>query len=55
MHLSETRSKNVTAIRRAELRAIRHIDFVIELYYDQLAGGRYFLHEHPEHATSWQL
>ncbi len=55
MYLNETKSKDVAAIRRAKARAIKHIDFVIELYYDQLAGGRYFLHEHPEHATSWQL
>ena len=24
------------------------------LYVEQLQGGRYFLHEHPERATSWQ-
>ena len=51
MALSNSRSKDVAAIRRAKIRAIRHIDFVIEFYYDQLAGGRYFLHELPEHAT----
>jgi hypothetical protein len=55
MYLNAAQSKNAAAIRRAKLRVIRHIDFVIELYYDQLSGGRYFLHEHPEHATSWQL
>jgi hypothetical protein len=55
MALNEARSKDVAAVRRAKIRAILHIDFVIELYYDQLADGRYFLHEHPEHATSWQL
>ena len=26
-----------------------------ELYYDQLGGGRYFLHEHSEDATPGQL
>ncbi len=55
MALTGAMSKDVAAIRRAKIRAIRHIEFVIELYYEQLAGGRYFLHEHPEHATSWQL
>ena len=55
MALNEARSNDVAAVRRAKSRAVRHIEFVIELYYDQLNGGRYFLHEHPEHATSWQL
>ena len=55
MALNTATSKDVTAIRRAKIKAIRHVNSVIELYYDQLAGGRYFLHEHPEHATSWQL
>ena len=52
MALNESRSKDVAVMRRAKIRAILHIDFVIELYHDQLADGRYFLHEHPEHATS---
>jgi len=30
-----------------------HLEFVCELYRDQVAAGRYFLHEHPETATSW--
>jgi hypothetical protein len=55
MALNEAKSSDVAALRRAKIRAIVHIDFVIELYQDQLADGRYFLHEHPEHATSWQL
>ena len=52
MALNEARRKDVAAVRRAKIRAILHIDFVAELYYDQLADGRYFIHEHPEHATS---
>ena len=36
-------------------RAIMHIEFCIELYREQLKHGRYFLHEHPAYATSWQL
>ena len=35
-------------------RARRHLSFMCELYRMQLAAGRYFLHEHPAHATSWQ-
>ena len=44
MALNEAKSKDVAVVRRAKIRAIVHIDFVVELYYDQLAGGRYFLH-----------
>ena len=25
------------------------------MYMEQIEGGRYFLHEHPSHATSWAL
>ena len=31
-----------------------HLKFTIELYREQLNNGRYFLHEHPAYATSWQ-
>ena len=30
-----------------------HLDFVCELYKEQVDNGRYFLHEHPERAGSW--
>ena len=30
-----------------------HLAFCIKLYRLQLAGGRWFLHEHPQAATSW--
>ena len=35
--------------------AKKHVKFCIELYMEQVRGGRYFLHEHPENATSWQM
>ena len=39
----------------AELkRAKEHLTFCVELYRIQARGGRYFLHEHLAHATSWQ-
>ena len=39
----------------AELkRAKEHLTFCVELYRLQARGGRYFLHEHPAYATSWQ-
>ena len=33
----------------------RHIEFVTTLYRKQIEAGRYFLHEHPQGATSWGL
>ena len=35
-------------------RAVMHLEFCIELCREQLKHGRYFLHEHPAYATSWQ-
>ena len=35
--------------------AKRHIEFVVSIYKKQLEEGRYFLHEHPAGATSWDL
>eukprot|EP00972_Heterocapsa_arctica_P024003 3536155-Heterocapsa_arctica.AAC.1 len=35
-------------------RARVHLHFCLELYTIQKAAGRYFLHEHPATATSWQ-
>ena len=35
-------------------RAQEHLKFCVELYREQTKGGRYFLHEHPAYAPSWQ-
>ena len=35
-------------------RAVQHLEFCVELYREQLKHGRYFIHEHPAYATSWQ-
>ena len=32
-----------------------HMRFCIELYRMQLSAGRYFIHEHPEGASSWNM
>ena len=32
-----------------------HMQFCIELYRMQLSAGRYFIHEHPEGASSWHM
>ena len=31
-----------------------HLEFCVLLYRGQLKNGRYLLHEHPAHASSWQ-
>lgn len=31
------------------------LEFAITVYWEQLLGGRYFVHEHPLAATSWRL
>ena len=34
---------------------MRHINFCVKLYHRQRVRGRYYLHEHPQTATSWKL
>ena len=38
---------------RLKVEARVHLEFVAQLYQEQVQGGRYFLHEHPANATSW--
>ena len=48
---TEKRDSRVVA---EELRAGReHLSFCMELYLIQMAGNRFFIHEHPSDATSW--
>ena len=35
--------------------AVMHISFCCEVYDMQMRAGRYFIHEHPLSASSWQL
>ena len=40
---------------KQDLRMARaHLDFVVQLYREQIDGGRFFLHEHPDGASSWK-
>ena len=41
-------------VRRELIRARLHLNFVIDLYLEQVAAGRYFLHEQPRSAASWE-
>ncbi len=40
-------------VRRELVKAKLHLDFVAMLYKEHVKGGRFFLHEHPQHASSW--
>ena len=42
------------AIQREYNKAMVHLEFVCQLYRDQVNAERYFLHEHPDSASSWQ-
>ncbi len=53
--LNRARFPDTPEKQRARVEAQLRLDFVISLYYEQLEGGRYFLHEHPYFATSWEL
>ena len=53
--LNWARSNDRAGMARAYAEAVVHMRFVAELYAEQSAGGRYFLHEHPAYASSWQL
>ena len=41
-------------VRKELIRARVHLEFCMELYREQHLAGRYFLHEHPAQASSWQ-
>ena len=41
-------------VKQAYARAMIHLQFSCEMYELQVAGGRYFLHEHPDKAMSWK-
>jgi hypothetical protein len=53
--LNATKAKDPDSIRRAQVQAKLHLDFVAELYAEQVSSGRFFLHEHPYGATSWSI
>ena len=51
--LNAHRSKDPAKMQRERVRARLHLDFVMNLYREQVEAGRFFLHEHPAHASSW--
>ena len=40
---------------RCHNQAVRHHEFCMALYPEQIKGGRYFVHEQPASASSWNL
>jgi len=54
-YLNFSKSQDKDAIRKAYVGACMHMKFVAGLYHERIEGNRYFLHEHPRYATSWQL
>ena len=47
--------RDPSVVKRERLAAIVHMDFSCRLYAQQIERGCYFLHEHPDGATSWDL
>ena len=48
-------SRDPVEFKRRFSKAMVHLRFLCELYKMQIDGGRYFLHEHPDTATSWKV
>ena len=42
-------------VMKARARGEKQLEFCRKLYMEQLRNGRYFLHEHPHTAASWQV
>ena len=55
MNLNRARTADTTTMDKALADAKRHVEFVISLYREQIDAGRYFLHEHPLCASSWNM
>ena len=52
-HRNECSSGGRQKVREAKRKAKIHLLFCTSLYKAQMEAGRYFLHEHPDSATSW--
>ena len=40
---------------RGDMQKVLHLQFSVEVYWDQISRGEFFLHEHPATASSWDL
>ena len=34
---------------------LAHLEYAVQLYWEQISRGRFFIHEHPATASSWGL
>ena len=50
--LNATR-RDPKTVQKEYIKAMVHLEFVCQLYRDQVAAGRYFLHEQPASNSSW--
>ena len=48
------KKRDADIVEKEYAKGLRHLSFCCELYEYQVSQGRYFLHEHPAQATSWQ-
>ena len=48
MHaVNKAKSTNPDEYDKAKRRAIKNIEFMVDMYREQMADGHYFIHEHP--------
>ena len=47
------RKRDQDVVAWEKKRAVIHLSFCVDLYLEQIRGGRYFVHEHPAGCTSW--
>ena len=40
---------------RVNMKRVSLLQFAVDVYWDQVARGKFFLHEHPATASSWDL
>ena len=49
------RKRDETLFQKRLAVAKNHVKFCVEVYRMQIQAGRFFLHEHPDSSTSWQM
>ena len=54
-NLNKCRPGGAQKVEEAQQRAKIHLDFSAKVYRAQMRAGRYFIHEHPQSASSWKV
>ena len=52
--LEEAVEEELVVVALEQEKAEVHLKFATQIYREQIEGGRFFLHEHPDHARSWE-